>query len=151
MNCLINLISSVSLVLFHFLSNLSCLCFLSHHFLPGLDLIVFEIDGTWIYILLLHLFQMCFLFLFFIDFILPLNFHLRYYLLFKILIQCLICLPFLQLSLSLSLCPSLPLLFWNFCCLYIRNINWFHPLFSNTILVSPFTPENESHDYSTFL
>ena len=83
MNCLIHLISSVSLVLFRFLSNPSCLCFLPYLFLIGLDFIVFEMNHIWIYILLLDLFQMCFWFFFFINTILPLS-SLFYYLLFKI-------------------------------------------------------------------
>ena len=61
MNCIIHLISSVSLVLSHFLSNLLCLRLSSYLFLIRLDFIVFEMNPIWMYILLLYLFTMCFL------------------------------------------------------------------------------------------
>lgn len=143
MNCLIHLISSVSLVLYHFLSNLLCLrlsslsfpnqarfyCFWNEYYLDV------HISTTFV--------SDVFSILLFIDPILPLILHFCYYLLFKILnfnAEFAYLFPlFLCLSLSVSLflspclCHSLPLiffqakLFWDVSSFYIITISCIHP------------------------
>lgn len=120
MNCLIHLISSVSLVLSHFLCNLLCLRLSSYLFLIRLDFIVFEMNPVWMYILLLYLFTMCFLFchLLIPSFLSSYTFTIIYFsksltsvlnlFTFFLCLSAYLC---LSLFLSACLCHSLPLIF----------------------------------------